>query len=82
VLFGASVWAAGAVMLPWVVRGRSAVLDVVTATSWAALLLVASSPRQIGLYVHVSPAVPRGAILGALLGGMLAVAARALRGPV
>jgi serine/threonine protein kinase len=82
VLFGASVWAAGAVLLPWVVRGRSAVLDVVTATSWAALLLVASSPRQIGLYVHVSPAVPRGAILGALLGGMLAVAARALRGPV
>jgi eukaryotic-like serine/threonine-protein kinase len=82
VLAGASVWAAAAVLLPWVVRGRSATLDVVAATIWSAALLVASSPRYLGLSAHVSSATPRGAILGALLGGMLAVAARALRGPV
>ncbi len=82
VLVGAGVWAAGAVLLTWVVRGRSAVLDVVAATIWSAGLLVASSPRHLGLSVHVSSATPRGAILGALAGGTLAVLARALRGPV
>jgi hypothetical protein len=81
VLVGAGVWAAAAVLLPWVVRGRSATLDVVATTIWSALL-VASSPRYFGLSAHLSSAPPRGAILGALLGGMLAVAARALRGPV
>jgi hypothetical protein len=34
------------------------------------------------LSAHVSSTTPRGAVLGALLGGMLVVAARALRGPV
>jgi hypothetical protein len=82
VLAGAGVWAAAAVLLPWVVRGRSAMLDVVAATIWSAALLVASSPRYLGLSAHGSSATPRGAILGALLGGMFAVAARALRGPV
>jgi len=82
VLFGAGVWAVGSLLLPWVVRGRSAVLDMVAATTWSAALLVASSPSHLGLSVHISSATPRGAILGALLGGMFAVAARALRGPV
>jgi hypothetical protein len=82
VLVGAGVWAAGAVLLAWVVRGRSAVLDVVAATIWSAGLLVASSPRHVGLSVHVSSATPHGAILGALAGGTLAVLTRALRGPV
>jgi hypothetical protein len=82
VLAGAGVWAAAAVLLPWVVRGRSATLDVVAATVWSAALLVVSSPRYFGLSAHVLSATPRGAILGALLGGALAVAARALRGPV
>ncbi len=82
VLQGAGVWAAGAVLLAWVVRGRSAVLDVVAATAWSAALLVASSSRYVGLSVHASSVTPRGAVLGALLGGTLAVAARALGGPV
>ena len=82
VLAGAGVWAAAAVLLPWVVRGRSATLDLVAATIWSAALLLASSPRYFGLSVHGLSATPRGAILGALLGGAFAVAARALRGPV
>jgi eukaryotic-like serine/threonine-protein kinase len=81
VLLGASVWAAGAVLLPLLVRGRSAVLDMVSATIWSAALLLAGSPAHLGLSVDVVSATPRGAILGALLGGAIAVAARALRGP-
>jgi hypothetical protein len=81
VVAGAGVWAVAAALLPWVVRGRSAMLDVVAAAAWSAALLLASLPRYIGLSAHVSSATPRGAVLGALLGGMLVVAARALRGP-
>jgi hypothetical protein len=81
VVAGAGVWAVAAALLPWVVRGRSAMLDVVAAAAWSAALLLASLPRYIGLSAHVSSTTPRGAVLGALLGGMLVVAARALRGP-
>jgi hypothetical protein len=82
VLAGAAVWAVAAVLLPWVVRGRSATLDVVAAAAWSAALLVASSPRYLGFSSHAASTTPHGALLGALLGGALAVAARALRGPV
>jgi hypothetical protein len=82
VLAGAGVWAAAAVLLPWIVRGRSATLDVVAATIWSAALLLASSPRYLGLSAHVLSVTPRGAILGALLGGAIAVLSRALRGPI
>jgi hypothetical protein len=83
VLAGAGVWAVAAVLLPWVVRGRSATLDVVAATAWSAALLVACTPHYLGLSPHVFAATtPHGALLGALLGGVFAVAARAVRGPV
>ena len=36
VLACAGLWAAGAAVLPWLVRGRSAALDLVAATLWAA----------------------------------------------
>jgi hypothetical protein len=35
-----------------------------------------------GMGAHASYPSPRGAVLGAILGGVVAVAARALRGPV
>jgi hypothetical protein len=83
VLAGVGVWAVAAALLPWVVRGRSATLDVVAATAWSAALLLAFSPRYLGLSsAHLLSATPHGAVLGALLGGVLAVGARALRGPV
>ncbi len=82
VLYGAAVWALAAALLPWVVRGRSAMLDVVAASAWSLALLLAFSPRYVGLSGHVVSVTPRGAAFGALLGGALAVAARALRGPV
>ncbi|MFI4992909.1 MAG: protein kinase [Solirubrobacterales bacterium] len=85
-LLGATLWAVGAALLPWIVRGRSAALDVVAATTWSAAIAAAAPALDSGLSAHGAGAGgypdPRGAVLGAVLGGLLAVAARALRGPV
>jgi hypothetical protein len=82
VLLGAVLWAAAAVLLPVLVRGRNAAVDVVAASVWSAALFALAPALDGGLSGHAAQATPRGAVLGALLGGALAVAARALRGPV
>ncbi len=82
VAFGAALWALGALALPLLVRGRSAPLDVLTAGVWSVALVIAAPIFDSGLAAHGAHASPRGAILGALLGALIAVAARALRGPV
>jgi eukaryotic-like serine/threonine-protein kinase len=81
-LIGASVWALAAMILPWIVRGRSAALDVMAAVVWTVALLVAVPLLEHALLSHSSQPSPRGALLGAVLGCALAVCARALRGPV
>jgi serine/threonine protein kinase len=81
-LLGATLWAVASMILPWVVRGRSAAFDVVAATMWSASV-TATAPLLDGrLSAHAAHPSPRGAVLGAVLGGTLAVAARALGGPV
>jgi hypothetical protein len=82
VLSGAALWAAGALALPLLVRGRNAALDVAAATTWSAALAVAAPLLDATARGHAAQPSPRGAIVGAVLGGALAVAARALRGPV
>ncbi|HMD57785.1 MAG TPA: serine/threonine-protein kinase [Solirubrobacteraceae bacterium] len=82
VLLGAALWAAAAVTLPWLVRGRSAPLDVVAATVWAVAVAAAVPVLIAAAGAHAPPASARGIALGAVLGGLLAVAARAVRGPV
>jgi len=82
VLFGALLWAAGAAVLPWVVRGAGALLDTLAAVAWSAALLAATPYFDAGLSIAAPLPHPRGAVLGALLGATVAVAARALRGPV
>ncbi len=82
VLLGAALWAAAALVLPWIVRGRSAALDVVAAAAWSAALVAAAPALDAGLSAQAAHPSPRGAVLGAILGAMVAVAARALRGPV
>jgi eukaryotic-like serine/threonine-protein kinase len=82
VLLGAGLWAAAAAVLPWIVRGRHVALDVVGATVWVAALAAATPVLDGGLSAHVLHPGPRGALLGAIVAGMGAVAARALRGPV
>ena len=82
VLLGAALWAAGAVLLPLLVRGRNAALDVVAAVVWAAALAAAAPSLDGGLLGGAGHATPHGLVVGAVLGAAVAVAARALRGPV
>lgn len=82
VLLGAALWALAALVLPWVVRGRHAALDLVAATMWTAALLTAEPLLDHGLPLAPAQAMPRGALLAAILAGALAVGARAVRGPV
>jgi serine/threonine protein kinase len=82
VLLGATLWACAAVLLPLIVRGRNAALDAVATIVWSAALVAAEPLLDGGLATHSAQPSPRGAILGAVLGGAVALAARALRGPV
>ncbi|MEA2156923.1 MAG: eukaryotic-like serine/threonine-protein kinase [Solirubrobacteraceae bacterium] len=72
----AAVWALAAVLLPLLVRGRSAALDLVGAAGWAATLAAATQAVSQSLLL---PA-PRGLVAGAVCAGAAAVAARAVRG--
>ncbi|HTD58619.1 MAG TPA: hypothetical protein VK672_06955, partial [Solirubrobacteraceae bacterium] len=69
-------------LLPWIVRGRSAALDVGAAVAWTVALLAAVPLLERVLPAHAAHPSPRGALLGAVLGCALAIGARALRGPV
>jgi hypothetical protein len=81
VLACAGLWAAAAAVLPWLVRGRSAALDLVAATLWAAGL--AAGAAAIGRALgpgEVPQPDPRGAALAAAAAVLIAVAARAVSG--
>jgi hypothetical protein len=80
-LLGATLWAVGSVTLPWLVRGRNAAVDAVAATMWSAAIVTAAPLLDAGLSAHATHPTPRGAVFGAVLGAMFALAARALRGP-
>jgi eukaryotic-like serine/threonine-protein kinase len=64
----APLWAAAAVVLPWVVPGRSLAVDVVGAATWAAGLAAASA----AIAGYTGLAEPRGLVAGAVAGGVLA----------
>jgi serine/threonine protein kinase len=81
-LLGATVWAVASAILPWIVRGRSAALDVGAAVAWTVALLAATPLLDRVLLAQGSGPSPRGVLLGAVLGCALAISARALRGPV
>ncbi len=65
----AGIWAAGAAILPFLVRGRLLVFDIVAATAWAAGL-AAATQAALGT-------APRGLIQGAILAAVLAILPRA-----
>jgi hypothetical protein len=67
VLLLAAVWAAAAVVLPWLVRGRSLAADLVGTGLWAVALAGATAAVFGGA---------RGALPGALAGGVAALALR------
>ena len=72
----AALWGLAAALLPVLVRGRSAALDLVGVAAWAAAL--AAATQAVAGALVLDP--PRGLIAGALLGAVIAVAARAVRG--
>ena len=73
VLAAAPVWALAAVVLPWLVRGRSLPLDLVLVTIWAATT-VSATDTVIALAHHGAGAsTAPGAIAGAIAGGLLAL---------
>jgi serine/threonine protein kinase len=82
VLLGALLWGVAAAVLPLIVRGYSAVRDVAAVALWSAVIVVATPLLAAGLSAHAAHPSPRGALLGAGLGAFVAVAARAVRGPV
>ena len=59
VLLGAALWAGGAVVLPWIVRGRRAAVDVVAATVWAAMLAATAPLLERGPSAHATPRAGR-----------------------
>ncbi len=72
----AALWALAALVLPLLVRGRSAAVDLVGAAGWAAALAAATQALSDALLLDP----PRGLVAGALAGGVIAVGARAIRG--
>jgi hypothetical protein len=69
----AGLWAAGAALLPFLVRGRAAALDLLLAAIWATGLALGT--RAIAVSAGVSE--PRGVVGAAALAALVAVAARA-----
>ena len=72
----AALWALAAALLPVLVRGRSAAIDLVAAAGWAAALAAATQALGEALVLDA----PRGLVVGALVAGAIAVGARAVRG--
>jgi hypothetical protein len=77
-LLGALLWGAAALLLPWLVKGRRPLADVVCAMAWAGGLAAAGA----ALAGIVEPgSQPHGALAGPALAGAAAVALRWTRGP-
>ncbi len=73
----AGLWAAAAVLLPVVVRGRRLAVDIVGASAWAAAL--GSATQAVAQALSWQPTM-RGLVAGAVVAGGLAVASAASRG--
>jgi hypothetical protein len=82
VLAGCLAWALGASVLPWVVRGRNVWADLVLAAIWATALAAAQPLIDSALRSATAQSAPHGLVASAAVGWMLAIAARAFRGPL
>ena len=73
VLAPALVWAAAAVVLPWLVRGRTPALDVVRVVVWAAVLASATGVAIAAVHGSDPVGSPPRAALGAVLAAGVAL---------
>jgi hypothetical protein len=81
-LLVAVLWGVAAAVLPWVVRGRSAAVDLGAAAAWAIALAVGTEAMLGALHQgasHPPDASARGLVLGAAAGIAGAVGLRAAR---
>jgi eukaryotic-like serine/threonine-protein kinase len=78
-LAGAVVWALAAVVLPWLVRGRSLQRDVVLVSVWAAATVAATEAATAAASSSHSVPHPPTAVVGAVVGALIALLP-ALRG--
>jgi hypothetical protein len=70
-LAGAALWALGAALAPWLIRGRGVALDLLLAGIWSATLLAGPSLLASVLQAGSAPAAaPAAAIVGAILGAL------------
>lgn len=81
-LLGCMAWAAAAIILPWIMRGHSFVMDLLAAAGWAIALALAEPLLDRGLSAHASQPSPRGLIASAILCAVLAICATAIRAPL
>ncbi len=79
-LIGA-VWACAALVLPWLVRGRSLASDVVAATAWSAGVAAVAIALGEALGGRVGQSAPHGLLPGAVVAAALALALAHLRRP-
>lgn len=85
-LAGAGVWALGALLLPWLLRGASLTVDVLLAGAWSAAMLIGPG-IAIQALQDGAPMLSGGsggtalAVLAAALGALLAAATRIVRAP-
>ena len=75
----ALVWAAAAVILPWLVRGRRVAVDFVLASGWAAGLVAATYASLRMVHGSLAAATLSHAVLGGLAAFVVAFAPSVLR---
>jgi hypothetical protein len=68
------IWAVSALVLPWLVRGRSLASDVVAASAWSAGTAASAIALGEALGGRVGKGAPHGLAPGAVVAGVLAVA--------
>jgi len=79
VLAGALVWALAALVLPWLVTGRSLPRDIVLVSAWAAMTVSATEATiAMASSTHTVSAPPT-AVVGAVVGSLIALAPSAHR---
>jgi hypothetical protein len=69
----AAVWALAACVLPWMVRGRSLILDAVLVVIWSATVVAACTAVIEAIHPAPESSTAPAAVLGAMVGALLAL---------
>jgi eukaryotic-like serine/threonine-protein kinase len=70
----AIVWAAAALILPWIVRGRSPLTDLIAVAIWSAALALCTALVLTAVGAPAAPSAAPTAVVGAVAGAIIALA--------